>query len=360
MIILGSTGSIGINALNIARDFSLPVDAICANTNVELLNKQIKEFNPKYVTIGDESLRSKVNHNKVFVGANGILAMLELCYEKDTLLINAIVGFAGLRPTMKAIELGYKLALANKESLVVAGMFIDTSKIVPIDSEHFGLWYLQNERCFKRLIITASGGAFRDTPINLLKNMSPNDALNHPNWKMGKKITIDSATMTNKLFELLEAKWLFKTNDVDAIIEAKSVVHALIDFEDGSTTAHFASANMKLPIAYAILNRVDGAILENIDLLKIQNLEFKKIDENRYPIWQIKDLLLEKSELGVVVNRANEEAIKLFFDGKISFTDISNLSLCAIKEFENIKISTMQDIFLVDEEVKKFIKLQKL
>lgn len=356
MVILGSTGSIGVNALKIAKDFSLNVDAICANSNIELLNKQIKEFNPKYVAIGDESLKNKVNHKNVFVGENGILDMLEAAYKKDGILINALVGFAGLKPSLKAMKLGYKLALANKESLVAAGMFFDTSKIIPIDSEHFGLWYLQNSRKIKKLIITASGGSFRDTPLESLKNMSPQKALNHPNWKMGKKITIDSATMTNKLFEILEAKWLFNTNEIDAIIETKSVVHALVDFEDGSTTAHLANADMKLPIAYAILGKVEKQVLENINLLHVKTLEFKEICTTRYPIWQIKDLLLEKSELGVVINRANEEAVKLFLTGKLSFTDISRYSLLAIKEFENIKVSSIDDVFLADKEVEIFIK----
>jgi len=359
MVILGSTGSIGVNALSIAKKFSLHIDAICAKSNVELLNKQIKEFSPKYVAIGDESLKDKVNHKHIFTGAQGILEMLEAAYKKEAVLINALVGFAGLKPSLKAIELGYKLALANKESLVAAGMFFDASKVIPIDSEHFGLWYLQSSRKIKKLIITASGGSLRDTPLHLLKNISIEKALNHPNWKMGRKITIDSATMTNKLFEILEAKWLFNTNKIDAIIETKSVIHALIDFEDGSTTAHIANADMKLPIAYAILDKVDSPVLENIDLLQIKTLEFREICQNRYPIWQIKDLLLEKSELGVVINRANEEAIKLFFEGKISFTDISDCSLNAVKKFENIKISSLEDVFLVDKEVKQFIKLTK-
>ncbi|MDR0468112.1 MAG: 1-deoxy-D-xylulose-5-phosphate reductoisomerase [Campylobacteraceae bacterium] len=357
MVILGSTGSIGVNALSIAKRFSLTVDAICAKSNVELLNKQIEEFNPKYVAIYDENLKEKVNHKSVFTGTQGILEMIEIAYKKDAILINALVGFAGLRPSLKAMEFGYKLALANKESLVVAGMFFDTSNIIPIDSEHFGLWYLQNDKKIKKLIITASGGSFRDTPLDLLQNMSPENALNHPNWKMGKKITIDSATMTNKLFEILEAKWLFKTNKIDAIIETKSIIHALIDFEDGSTTAHMANADMKLPIAYAILNKIDKPVLANVNLLDIKTLEFREICQNRYPIWQIKELLLEKSELGVVINRANEEAIKLFFEGKISFTDISSYSLNAIKKFENIKISSIEDVFLVDKEVEKFVKL---
>jgi len=189
----------------------------------------------------------------------------------------------GLRPTLKAIECGKKVALANKESLVACGNFIDVSKIQPIDSEHFGLWYLAQDRPIEKMIITASGGAFRDWDINKLQNASLADTQKHPNWNMGQKITIDSATMVNKMFELLEARWLFGEGQYDAIIETKSLIHALIDFKDGSTTAHFADANMQLPIAYAVNKKMDEKILYNVDLLKVGSLAFREIDKLRYP-----------------------------------------------------------------------------
>ncbi len=180
--------------------------------------------------------------------------------SSDT-VVNALVGYAGLAPTLKATSLGKRVALANKESLVVAGEFIDMSLITPIDSEHFGLWYLMNERPVSKLYITASGGAFRDWELENMKDATFSDALKHPNWSMGNKITIDSATMTNKLFELLEAKWLFNTSNIDAVIEKKSIIHALAEFTDGSTTAHFAGVDMKLPIAFALRGEVKEAIL---------------------------------------------------------------------------------------------------
>ena len=353
MILLGSTGSIGVNALNIAREFGLSVEALSAGENVELLNKQIKEFKPKIVVVKDKDSIYKVDHDRVLYGEEGILdAILQ---SSSSLLVNSLVGFAGLKPTIKAIECGKRVALANKESLVVAGEFIDISKITPIDSEHFGLWYLlDSDKKISKMTITASGGSFRDAPIDTLKNATIDDALNHPNWSMGKKITIDSATMTNKLFELLEAKWLFDIDDLDAIIETKSIIHAMINFADGSTTAHIAGTDMRLPIAYAILGRVDKQILKPIDLSKVGSLEFREIDPLRYPIWEIKDDILKNPHLGVVVNSANEVAIDRFFSGKISFLDISKYTLKAYKEFYDFKPNSLEDIYLIDKEIRNF------
>ena len=265
MIVLGSTGSIGVNTLFVAKKFGLHVEALCAKSNVELLNEQIALFKPLHVAIGDKNLKDKINHDSVFVGEDGILELIEI--SKSELVVNSLVGFAGVRPTLKSLECGKKIALANKESLVVAGAFVDTSKIVPIDSEHFGLWYLLGERKPTKMTITASGGAFRDTPLKELPFKNVEDALKHPNWSMGKKITIDSASMVNKLFELLEARWLFGEGEYDAIIETKSMIHAVVDFVDGSSTAHIAGANMQLPIAFALLGKVEEPILKCVNLL---------------------------------------------------------------------------------------------
>ena len=352
MIILGSTGSIGVNTLIMAKKFDIKIEVLTANKNVDLLNKQIKKFNPKFVVIGSKKLLKEVNHKKVFYGEKGILEVLQIA--KSNLVVNALVGFAGLKPTLEAIKLNKRIALANKESLVVAGNFVDVDKLFPIDSEHFGLWYLLNDKKPKKMIITASGGAFRDTPLKNLKDVTISQALNHPNWSMGQKITIDSASMTNKLFELLEAKWLFKIQNLDAIIETKSIIHALIDFQDGSTTAHIATANMQLPIAYAINKRVKTKILKAVDLVKIGNLEFREIKSNRYPIWEIKDDILKNPHLGVVVNSANEVAVQKFLEQKISFLDISKLTLKAYQKFHNIKPISIEDIFAIDKEVRKY------
>ena len=200
MILLGSTGSIGVNTLEVAKKFSIGVEVLVAGNNIELLNKQIKEHNPKTVVVANKEDVFRVNHNSVFYGQDAILRVIE--ESKSELVVNALVGFLGLRPTLTSLKCGKKVALANKESLVACGAFIDTTKIQPIDSEHFGLWYLMQNRPIEKMIITASGGAFRDWEIDKLQNATLADTQKHPNWSMGQKITIDSATMMNKIFEL--------------------------------------------------------------------------------------------------------------------------------------------------------------
>ncbi len=352
MILLGSTGSIGVNTLNVARKFNIDVEVLVAGSNIELLNKQIKEFQPKKVVIANKEDIHKVNHNDVHFGEDSILNVIESSSSET--VVNALVGFLGLKPTLKAMECNKKIALANKESLVVAGKFIDKSKLIPIDSEHFGLWYLLQDKKIHSMTITASGGSFRDYPLEKLKDVSVKEALNHPNWSMGNKITIDSATMTNKLFELLEAKWLFDTTKLDAIIETKSLIHAMINFEDGSTTAHFADANMQLPIAYALKRKIDEPILKHVNLLEVGSLEFKKIEIDRYPIWQLKDELLTNPQLGVVLNAANEVGVTKFLNNEIGFLDISTMSINAVNKFNNIKVNTLEDIFAIDKEVRRY------
>ncbi|MCG3669607.1 1-deoxy-D-xylulose-5-phosphate reductoisomerase [Aliarcobacter butzleri] len=352
MILLGSTGSIGVNTLNIARKFNLNVEVLVAGKNIKLLNEQIKEFNPKIVVVANKEDIPFVQHKNVSFGEAAILEAIENSSSKT--VVNALVGFLGLRPTLKAIECGKKIALANKESLVVAGKFIDQTKLSPIDSEHFGLWYLLQNKKINSMTITASGGSFRDYPLDKLQNVSIKEALNHPNWSMGNKITIDSATMTNKMFELIEAAWLFNTRKLDAIIETKSLIHAMINFKDGSTTAHIANASMQLPIAYAILGHCDEEILKPVNLIEVGNIEFRRIEENRYPIWQLKDEILNNLDLGVVLNAANEVAVSKFLNSQIGFLDISKITMNAINKFHNANTSSIEDIFQIDKEVRKY------
>lgn len=353
MIVLGSTGSIGVNTLEIAKKFNLNIEVLVAGNNIELLNTQLKFFNPKLVIIASKDDIDKVNHFNVKSGLDAILTAIEESQSK--LVVNALVGFFGLQPTLKAIKCGKRVALANKESLVVAGKFIDTTHITPIDSEHFGLWYLMDkEKVVDSLTITASGGSFRDYPINRLKDVTVQEALNHPNWSMGNKITIDSATMTNKLFELIEARWLFDTTACDAIIETKSIIHAMVNFVDGSTTAHIAHANMQLPISYAIMGKVETPILNKVNLIELQNLEFKKIETSRYNIWEVKDEVLQNENLGVVLNAANEVAVARFLNSEIGFLDIADTSLKALNHFHDVKIDTLDDILEIDKQVRIF------
>lgn len=354
MILLGSTGSIGVNALLVAEQFGLSVDTLVAGRNIALLNEQIQKHSPKRVVVLNPQDVSAVNHSCVLAGEEGILHAIEA--SPSNLVVNALVGFAGLRPTLKAIACGKRVALANKESLVAAGAFMDISKIQPIDSEHFGLWYLNTSaRPIERMVITASGGAFRDWPIEKIQEATLKDALNHPNWSMGQKITIDSASMMNKMFELLEARWLFGEGEYDAIIETKSMIHALIDYRDGSTTAHLARANMQLPIAYALMGHMEQKILQSVNLLEVGSLQFREITKERYPIWEIRKELLLNPKRGVVVNAANEAAIELFVEEKISFLEISQQVIHAFEHFDD-EPKSIEDVFSIDTEVRRYIK----
>lgn len=356
MILLGSTGSIGVNTLEVAKKFSIPVDVLVAGKNIELLNTQILQHHPKVVVIADKEDISKVNHSNVFYGQEAILKVIE--DSGSDLVVNALVGFLGLRPTLTSIACGKRVALANKESLVACGAFIDITKIQPIDSEHFGLWYLMQERPIEKMIITASGGAFRDWEISRLNSATLADTQKHPNWSMGQKITIDSATMVNKMFELLEARWLFGEGEYDAVIETKSLIHALIDFKDGSTTAHFAHASMQLPIAFALNEKMQEKILGHVDLLKVGSLEFREIKTQRYPIWSIKEELLKNPARGAVVNAANEAAIEKFINKDIGFMDIPKKIIQAYEKFDYIPKS-VDDVFVLDMEVRNFIRSQR-
>ena len=353
MVLLGSTGSIGVNTLEIAKKFNIKVEVLVCGKNIELLNKQILEHLPKVVVVSDAEDIDKVNHNNVYAGVDAILKVIQ--DSESDLVVNALVGFLGLRPTLTAIASGKKVALANKESLVACGGFIDISKIQPIDSEHFGLWYLMQERPLQKMIITASGGAFRDWDIEKLQNASLADTQKHPNWSMGQKITIDSATMVNKMFELLEARWLFGEGEYDAIIETKSLIHALIDFRDGSTTAHFAHASMQLPIAYAVDEKMNENILGHVDLLKVGSLEFREITTDRYPIWEIREELLKNPLRGVVINAANEVAIEKFIAKEIGFMDISKTIIKAFNTFRD-EPKNVDDVFAIDASVRTQIR----
>ena len=352
IVLLGSTGSIGVNTLLVAQKFSIDVEVLVCGSNIELLNQQIAQHHPKVVVIADKKDMPLVNHSCVKYGEEAILEVIESA--KSELIVNALVGFLGLRPTLKAIESGKRVALANKESLVAGGAFIDTSKIQPIDSEHFGLWYLLQDRPVSKMIITASGGAFRDWPLEKLSHATLADTQKHPNWSMGQKITIDSATMVNKMFELLEARWLFGEGEYDAIIETKSLIHALIDFKDGSTTAHFANASMQLPIAYALDEDMQESILQPIDLLEVGSLEFRKIEKERYPIWEIKEDLLKNPNLGVVINAANEASIEKFIAKECGFMDISKNIITAYEQFRS-GAKSIEDVYAIDSEVRNFV-----
>ncbi|MGP1449994.1 MAG: 1-deoxy-D-xylulose-5-phosphate reductoisomerase [Wolinella sp.] len=357
MILLGSTGSIGRAALEIARENSLSVEVLVAGGNLELLNRQIAEFAPKIIVVADKNRAHEVVlpcDSRLLFGDEGIIEAINLANSK--LVLNALVGFRGLSPSIESLRLGKKLALANKESLVAGGAFIDSSCIIPVDSEHFSLWFLRGEREFSSLVITASGGAFRDIPLHEIPTQSVEAALRHPNWSMGRKITVDSASMANKLLEVIEAHWLFKTTKIDALIERNSLIHALIGFMDGSFSAHIARANMRLPLAYALLERVDTPPSKPLELAELPPLSFERIDPSRYPLWNLKQTLLASPSLGVIFNAANEVAVERFLAGDISFGTIAKHVEYALKRF-SIQPKNIDEVFTLNSEVREFTKL---
>ncbi|MGX3010793.1 1-deoxy-D-xylulose-5-phosphate reductoisomerase [Helicobacter sp. 23-1044] len=395
MILLGSTGSIGTQALQIARAEHLSVEVLCAGDNIELLNAQIAEFRPKIVVIKDSKKKHLIRGaNRVLCGESGILEAINTSESK--LVLNALVGFSGVNPSIESIKCGKTLALANKESLVVAGFLMggeNLARILPVDSEHFALKELLDsatknaesaldsanrtkiaESTIKKLIITASGGAFRDLPLSEIPHQSAKSALNHPTWAMGRKITIDSATMINKLFEILEAYWLFganlatnhnvhfganlnanlatkqganlNTNHIDAVIERTSTIHALIQTADNALIAHLSSNDMRLPIATALLGAKakHKAFIKELDLLNL-NLRFEKIDTSRYPLWTLKDSLLKCPKLGIILNAANDILVAQFLENKIIFGDIATQIFKVVERFgDESALDSLQNI----------------
>lgn len=351
MIVLGSTGSIGINTLRVAKRFNIKIEALSCNSNYKLLNEQIKEFKPKFVYIKNENLKPLIKHNQIFTGINGIEKMLKASTSKK--VINAISSFDGFLPSVYTQKLGKILALANKESLVVGGKFLDTKKIIPIDSEHFGLKFLLSGHKSEAnsLIITASGGAIRD--IKNFNNLTKKDLLNHPNWKMGEKITIDSSTMINKLFEVLEAYWLYGIKQIDALIEKSSKLHAIVNFKDGSSTAHFANADMILPITYAVMGNFKNKAIQNMDFKNL-NFSLEEIDLKKYPIFSLKDEVLKNPDLGAIINIANDILIDLFLKGGVKFFDIYKIILDTIGKID-VVLKEPSEIFLLEKKIREFI-----
>lgn len=354
MIVFGSTGSIGVNALKLAALKKLRVSALACGGNIKLLNEQIERFKPEFVCIKEQKDRHLVKHKNVFVGQEGLEKILEL--SDDTLLLNAIVGFAGLKSTLKAHKLHKKIALANKESLVVAGEFLKGANIIPVDSEHSALSALiQARQNIKKLYICASGGAFFKFKIKNLKSVKLSDALKHPNWSMGAKITIDSATMANKLFEIIEAYHLFATKEIDAFIEPKSLLHALCEFQNGATSAYFSKPDMKLAIAEAIFDTHELEILPPLDFVKLSSLKFHKISLKKYPLFALKNIFLEKPSLGVIINAANEVMVEKFLKQKCEFLDISKGVLRALEHFEGVTITELEEVFEYDRKVREYL-----
>jgi 1-deoxy-D-xylulose-5-phosphate reductoisomerase len=342
ILLLGSTGSIGINTLNVVRAFQdkFQITGLTANDNIEELEKQINEFTPPIAVVRDKQkakeLQKRSKKTKIISGEEGLV---EISKEGDyDILVSAIVGFAGLKPIIEAIKLNKKIALANKETLVVAGKLITElslkhkTQIIPIDSEHSAIFQcLVGEEItnINKLILTASGGPFLDKNINELEKVTIEEALKHPNWKMGNKISIDSATMMNKGLEVIEAFWLFglPKEKIEVIVHPQSVIHSMVEFIDGSIKAQLSTPDMKLPILYA-LSYPERFVYDPVvtDLKKIQTLTFFEPDFNKFPCLKLAYNVIDSGDLApCILNAANEVAVELFLTGKIRFLDIPKL-----------------------------------
>jgi 1-deoxy-D-xylulose-5-phosphate reductoisomerase len=372
ILILGSTGSIGINALNVIRCFpeEFMVAALSVNSNVDLLEKQIKEFNPLAVAVKDkksaELLRKKIKNNcEIYSGDEG-LASIAADADYD-IIICAMVGFAGLPPTIEAAKRGKRIALANKETLVVGGELITTlckkhnAEIIPVDSEHSAIFQCltgENLNEVEKLILTASGGPFLNNDKNSLQNVTVAEALNHPNWKMGSKITIDSASMMNKGLEVIEAFWLFglSKEKIEVVIHPQSIIHSMVQFADGSIKAQLGLPDMKLPIQYALTypKRLKNNF-PRTDMPKIGELNFYEPDLEKFECLKIAyDALNEEGTAPCILNAANEIAVDRFLKGEIKFSHIPKIITKALNKIENHKSPDLQIIFECDRLTREY------
>ena len=368
--ILGSTGSIGTQALDVCRNLGYSVVALAAGTNAELLEKQAREFKPKLVALYDEkaakglSIALSDTDMTVLGGEEGVLKAAEI--ECD-IVLNAVTGIAGLRPTITAIEARNDVALANKETLVAGGKRVmdyakeHDVKILPVDSEHSAIFQcLQAKGDYARiqkLILTASGGPFFGKNAAELEKMKPEDALNHPTWNMGRKVTIDSATMANKGLEIIEAAHLFGVpqNNIEVVIHRESIVHSLVEFTDNSVLAQLGVPDMRTPIQYALTvpERCES-IVEHLDLAKIGTLHFFAQDNLAFPATDIARRALSIGKTATAAfNAADEIAVAAFLEGKIGFTDIPKiLEQTVEKNFSNG--DSFEEVFETDKEARKF------
>ena len=372
--LLGSTGSIGTQSLDVIEKQNYEVVALTAHSNDTLLEEQIRKYKPKYAALVDEKAAEKLKiavadtDTKVLSGSTGVIACA--CASEADTVINSVVGMAGLEPTLCAINEKKTIALANKETLVAGGKLVMKTaekmgvKILPIDSEHSAIFQsLQGcprESALKKIILTASGGPFFGRKN--LENVTVEEALNHPNWSMGAKITIDSATMMNKGLELIEAVWLFgvKPEDVEIVVHRESVIHSLIEYADNSVIAQLGVPDMRIPIQYALTypERYPSPVKE-LSLTDYGTLTFFEPDYDTFKCINIcKDAITRGGLYPAAVNSANEEANLLFRQGKIKFMQIPELVNKAMENAENIDDYSLSDVLSVDREVRQYVKNQ--
>ena len=371
--ILGSTGSIGVNALNVINNLDIDVVGLSANTNSKLLIEQAKKFQPKSVSIIDENayliVKDALKNTSIDVlcGKNGLL---EISSRDDVdLVLNALVGSSGMLPTVYAIRAGADIALSNKESLVMAGKIIERERkkanvnIFPVDSEHSAIWQClvgESKEEVKRLILTGSGGPFREKKISTFKDIKPEDALKHPNWEMGKKITIDSASMMNKGLEVIEAVWLFEMDSqkVDIVVHPQSIIHSMVEFDDTSVKAQLGLPDMKIPIQYALSypNHIKTN-WEPLDLVKIKSLSFENADDERFPCIKLAyESLARGGTSSSVLNVANEQAVYRFLKKEIGFMEIPKLIEIAMDNHDWTEDPSIDDILSLEDWTTNFVK----
>ncbi len=370
--ILGSTGSIGTQTLEVVekQPEKYKVEYLSAKSNASLLCSQAKKFNVKAICILDDSKKSycikKLPNVEILSGRYGLLKLAS--YSKIDLMINALVGADGMEPTVRCINSGVDIALSNKESMVMAGDYINklckknNVKIFPMDSEHSAIWQCLKGEKFdqvNKLILTGSGGPFRQKSIKEFPNIKKEDALKHPNWDMGKKISIDSATMMNKGLEVIEAFWLFKIpiEKIEIIIHPQSIIHSLVEFVDGSIKAQLGIPDMKIPIQYAMsYPNHDNIYWESLDLAKIKKLTFESPDLEKFPCIKLAyDAIKKGGTSPVALNVANDIAVDLFLNDKIKFINISQIIDLAIKGHTYVANPNLDDIDNVSKETKKFV-----
>ena len=371
--ILGSTGSIGTQSLETARKCGYSVSALSAYSNVDLIEKQIREFKPSVAALVDESaakeLKNRVSdtNTRVLSGLSGVCE----CASQDgaDTVINAVVGMAGLRPTLTAIECGKKIALANKETLVAGGQLVTRKArenkvdILPVDSEHSAIFQcLQGQpsnRALKKIILTASGGPFFGKTKDELSKVTVADALKHPNWSMGQKITVDSATMMNKGLELIEAVWLFSVSPekVEIVVHRESIIHSMVEYDDNAVIAQLGLPDMKIPIQYALTypERIESLTGE-LDLTKLGTLTFYKPDYETFRCMTVcREAITRGGLYPAYANSANEQANLMFRKGEIGFLDIGELVERVMNEAPSVTEYSADDIDEADSEARRLV-----
>ena len=372
--ILGSTGSIGTQTLDIVREQGdIKVTALAAGSNIGLLEKQIREFQPKLAAVWDEKqaqeLRTRIRDLDVDVysGMEGLIAVST--EEEAEILVTAIVGMLGLRPTVAAIKAGKNIALANKETLVTAGHLImplakecDVS-ILPVDSEHSAIFQSLNGEEGNRIakiLLTASGGPFRGKKRQELMNMQVEDALKHPNWSMGRKITIDSATLVNKGLEVMEAKWLFdvEPEQIQVVVHPQSVIHSMVEYEDGAVIAQLGTPDMRLPIQYALYYPKRRPLSgKRLDFYELSNLTFEKPDTETFEGLSLAmEAMKQGGNMPTLFNAANERAVALFLDRKIGFLEITEIIAESMNQVKYREQPSLEEILDTEQATYEFIE----